>query len=452
MLDFMGPIAFLNHVPGIEIHLIHDTLSPVPSGNASLFSNDRFGGVWLQPTYTLDNAPPLDVLLVPGGNGAPRITTDRKWDQFVAKVYPDLQYLYSVCTGASIVARSGIIDGKRATTNKAAFNWVMTQGPNVSWVKEARWVVDGNIWTSSGECVRSRNDSQISEPCRFRLGVEAGTDMAYAFVSAIYGERLAQSITNFIEYVPITNSSYDPFAALYNLSTPAPATQSISPSRRQVAPTSRWGILAFPGFIGLDVIGVGSYIEHTSLQAAYPGNISLIAHSLSPVRTASLALNGGPQLVPTNVLSNPPEIDILIVPGLATAGPFPYHDELVAYIRTVYPTLKHIMSVGTGSMLLAAAGVLDGRKATTSKALFYPATAPFRGKEHHIEWTTGRWVRDGNVWTTSGSAACLDATNALSIDLFGEAVTLKAANQLEYTPRTNASSDPFASIWGVRGH
>lgn len=146
----MGPLAFLNHIPGIEIHVISDSLSPVPSGNVSS-SNDRFGGEYYQPTHTMDNAPPLDVLLIPGGLGTRRITTDRRWDQFIAKIYPNIQYIYSVCTGASVVARSGILDGRRATTNKAAFAWVMTQGPKVNWVKEARWVVDGNIWTSSGE-------------------------------------------------------------------------------------------------------------------------------------------------------------------------------------------------------------------------------------------------------------------------------------------------------------
>lgn len=275
--------------------------------------------------------------------------------------------------------------------------------------------------------------------------------MAYTFVSAIYGKQLAESITNFIEYIPITNSSYDPFAALYNLTSSAPLMRSESLSRRDnnSAPTSQWGILCFPGFVGLDIVGVGSYIEFVSLQPAFPGNISLIAHSLEPVRTASVAVNGGQQVIPTFKLSDPPaQFDVLVVPGLTVPGPFPYHDELVAYIRVVYPTVKHIISVGTGSMLLAAAGILDGRKATTSKALFHPATAPFLGRRN-ITWTTGRWVRDGNVWTTSGTASSLDATNALSIDLYGEAATNQAAISLEYIPRTNSSDDPFASVWGL---
>ncbi|KAF8323300.1 class I glutamine amidotransferase-like protein [Clavulina sp. PMI_390] len=274
--------------------------------------------------------------------------------------------------------------------------------------------------------------------------------MAYAFVSAIYGEHLAESITNFIEYIPITNSSYDPFAALYNLTTPSAAAIYDSPLRRQITSTSQWGIVIFPGFVGLDMVGAGAYIEYVSLQAAFPGNISLIAHTLDDVPTASLALNGGQHLVPTHTFSNPPSgLDVLVIPGMTSAGPFPYHDEIVRFIQRTYPTLKHVLSVGTGSMLLAAAGLLDGRQATTSKALFRPATAPFL-HGHNITWTAGRWVRDGNVWTTSGTASSLDAVNALSIDLYGEVATTKAAIMMEYTPRTNASDDPFASVWGVR--
>lgn len=151
-LDILGPLAYLNRVPGINIFFIHDNLSPVPSGNGTLFTNSVFAGQYYQPMYTLDNAPPLDVLIIPGGFGTWPLVDDPKWARFVAKVYPNLQYLYSVCTGAAVVARAGLINGKRATTNKAYWDWVTSNGPHVHWVSEARWVIDGNIWTSSGMC------------------------------------------------------------------------------------------------------------------------------------------------------------------------------------------------------------------------------------------------------------------------------------------------------------
>lgn len=149
-LDVMGPLAFFNSLPDVRIHIIHDSYSPVSSGD-NWPSDDRFAGQLYMPTHTMDDAPEIDVLVVPGGWATRRLVNDTRWDQFVLRTYPNLKYIFSICTGASIVARSGVLDGRRATTNKAAYRWVESQGPRVSWIAEARWVVDGNIWTSSGE-------------------------------------------------------------------------------------------------------------------------------------------------------------------------------------------------------------------------------------------------------------------------------------------------------------
>lgn len=71
----------------------------------------------------------------------------------------------------------------------------MTQGPNVDWVRQARWVTDGNIWTASG--------------------VSAGIDMIYAFIAAEYGEGVAKGLAQSGEYVRNTDSTDDQFATLY---------------------------------------------------------------------------------------------------------------------------------------------------------------------------------------------------------------------------------------------
>jgi len=282
----------------------------------------------------------------------------------------------------------------------------------------ARWVVDGNIWTSSG--------------------VEAGTDMAYAFLSQVYGKNFAQDITTLLEYVPVDNSSDDPFAAYYNLTSPS---KPIPPVLND-SPFTYWALLVYPGIIALDAISVASYPEFVTLQPGFPGNLSTIAPTLDPVQMSSIVLGGGQTIIPTHQISNPPpQIDVLIVPGLPTAGPFPYQDQLAAFIRQTYPTVQNIISVGTGSMLLGYSGILEGRRATTSKSLFSAATAPF--KNHNITWTYDRWVRDGNVWTSSGTASGLDAGNALTTSMFGPNVTFWATLNMEYVPNTNSSWDPF---------
>ena len=137
----------------------------------------------------------IDVLIVPGGVGTRNDMTAEI--DFVKRMYPSLKAVLSVCTGATILARAGVLDGRRATTNKRAWEWATSNGPNVNWIGEARWVVDGNITTGSG--------------------ISAGIDATYAFVSDNYGETIAQELADSAEYVRWTDPDHDPFAKRWNV-------------------------------------------------------------------------------------------------------------------------------------------------------------------------------------------------------------------------------------------
>jgi transcriptional regulator GlxA family with amidase domain len=111
-------------------------------------------------------------------------------------VYPSLKYLITVCNGSVLVARAGVLDGKRATTNKSA--WKLTEErPQVNWVSHARWVVDGNIWSS--------------------FGISPRLDVTFAFISTVYGATVAEEVANMLEYERHTDPSWDPFAELAGL-------------------------------------------------------------------------------------------------------------------------------------------------------------------------------------------------------------------------------------------
>lgn len=151
----------------------------------------------LNPTHTFDTAPnDLDVLLVPGGAAARAGTLTAEID-YVRKTYPGLQYLITVCTGAGIAAKAGVLDGKRATTNKAAWATITAMGPGVEWTSPARWVVDGNVWTSSG--------------------VTSGIDLIFAFIESVYGEEYAHRLQGVTEHKRTLDPCDDPFAAWYNI-------------------------------------------------------------------------------------------------------------------------------------------------------------------------------------------------------------------------------------------
>ena len=103
----------------------------------------------------------------------------------------------SVCTGSAILAKAGLLNGRQATTNKAAYEWVRTQGPDVFWQPHARWVEDGNYFTSSG--------------------VSAGIDMSLVVISRLFGEEKAEAIAVSAEYEWHRDPDWDPFAKVHGL-------------------------------------------------------------------------------------------------------------------------------------------------------------------------------------------------------------------------------------------
>ncbi|KAL8767614.1 MAG: hypothetical protein Q9209_005944 [Squamulea sp. 1 TL-2023] len=207
-LDAFGPLNCLNDLSRLPIHndnpitlsIIASTIEPVSTQNPS--SPSPVFGQSVLPTHTLDNAPPLDVLLVPGGMGLFKSHDDlAPLVHFIKSRYPTLHSIISICNGASLLALSGVLNGKRATTNKKLFREI-TQHPslsqrNIQWVKQARWVEDGNIWTSSG--------------------VSAGVDVTLAWIGRVYGEDVARVIAEGLEYTRQVDSGRDEFAQVWGL-------------------------------------------------------------------------------------------------------------------------------------------------------------------------------------------------------------------------------------------
>jgi putative intracellular protease/amidase len=100
--------------------------------------------------YDLAHSPQFQMLLVPGGIGTRREVENRPVLDFIRSRSAEAEVVMSVCTGAGLLARAGLLDGRRATTNKQVFEWPVSQGPRVTWVRQARWVEDGKFVTSSG--------------------------------------------------------------------------------------------------------------------------------------------------------------------------------------------------------------------------------------------------------------------------------------------------------------
>lgn len=142
--------------------------------------------------HTLADAPPWDILVVPGGFGTRALVKDESFLEWLALADERSAITATVCTGSALLARTGRLDGRPATSNKIAWDWVIEQGPRVQWQRRARWVDDGDVLTSSG--------------------VSAGTDMALALISRLNGREMALAAARNMEYIWNEDASNDAFA------------------------------------------------------------------------------------------------------------------------------------------------------------------------------------------------------------------------------------------------
>ncbi|MEM7060790.1 MAG: DJ-1/PfpI family protein [Pseudomonadota bacterium] len=188
-LDFYGPIEMLgDHVPGaVDIKIVAETLEPVPSYHGIRTTVDR----------TLADATDYDMILIPGGDAAPLDPINTAINDWIIETSETAEYVMAVCTGTVLLATTGLLDGRRATTNKKDFSATVHHGPNVEWVREARWVEDGKFYTSSG--------------------VSAGMDMSLAVMAKIFGQKAAEDIAIGTEYEWHEDPSWDPFAKMAGL-------------------------------------------------------------------------------------------------------------------------------------------------------------------------------------------------------------------------------------------
>ncbi|KAF8470637.1 ThiJ/PfpI [Kalaharituber pfeilii] len=180
-LDQAGPVdllssltpAYLSYEPNLpappipfQFHYIttHPTLEPV---NAT-------GGPSMNPTHTLATCPKLDVLLIPGPE--PTFTPSTELKDFLIAKYEESDHVLTVCTGALVLARTGVLRGKNAASNKMALKTLASanatreelRSHGVNWARSGRWVRDGKVWSSAG--------------------VTAGMDMASAWLSTSKAE------------------------------------------------------------------------------------------------------------------------------------------------------------------------------------------------------------------------------------------------------------------------
>lgn len=182
LLDVYGPLEMFGNVgEQLKIVTVAEKACAVASAQGPRSVAD----------YGFADCPPLDLIHVPGGFGAVRQARNDAMLNFLRERSRDARLTLSVCNGSGLIAAAGILDGRRATTNKQFFTLTAAQGAKVDWVRKARWVDDGDVVTSSG--------------------VSAGMDMALAVIRRLFGDEMAESIAAATEYEWHRDPEWDPF-------------------------------------------------------------------------------------------------------------------------------------------------------------------------------------------------------------------------------------------------
>ena len=183
LLDLFGPLEMFGVLNDkIEIILVSESKKIVSSSQGPRVISD----------LTLHEADYFDILLIPGGLGTRKEVNNIQLINFIKNLSDKALYVAAVCTGAALLAKTGLLDNLTATTNKIAFEWGRSQRLKVDWKYQARWVEDGKYFTSSG--------------------VSAGIDMSLDVIQKIFGEYTALNVARLTEYVWNSNKESDPFA------------------------------------------------------------------------------------------------------------------------------------------------------------------------------------------------------------------------------------------------
>jgi len=181
VLDFCGPFEVLS-VTRLHEERRREEASPFDvrliAERAAMVS--AAGGLKVTPDHTLADCPALDWLVVPGGWGTRREVDNERITQWIARTAKQVALLASVCTGALLLGRAGVLDGLSATTHWRALDLLRQIAPGARVVDDQHVVEAGSVVTSAG--------------------IAAGIDMALRLVAREHGEAIARATARYMEY------------------------------------------------------------------------------------------------------------------------------------------------------------------------------------------------------------------------------------------------------------
>ena len=183
VLDFAGPFEVFSRtrtMPGIESRRSDDAapfrVFTVAKTTDSVFAT---GALKVVPEYLFKTAPRIDLLVVPGGFGTRALLDDQETLAWIGTVAADASQTTSVCTGSLLLAKAGLLEGRRATTHWGALDLLASLDADIIVDRNSRYVDDGIITSA---------------------GVSAGIDMTFYVVEGHCGREVADETARYIDY------------------------------------------------------------------------------------------------------------------------------------------------------------------------------------------------------------------------------------------------------------
>ena len=183
VLDFAGPFEVFSRTrlePGVDARRSEES-APFEVFTVARTRDPIFatGGLQVVARHGFADAPRIDLLVIPGGFGTRPLLDDQEVLDWIRRTAATARKLTSVCTGSLLLAKAGLLEGKRATTHWAALDLLESLASGFT-VDRTERVVDDGVITSAG--------------------VASGMDMAFYVVEQLFGKPVADETAKYIEY------------------------------------------------------------------------------------------------------------------------------------------------------------------------------------------------------------------------------------------------------------
>lgn len=176
VLDFTGPYEVFNDVNRVTGENYFQVFTISENGDQITARN----GLKIIPDFSIENCPAPDILIIPGGQGRKIVMNDIIVTGWITEQYKKLELLLSVCTGAFIIGKTGLLKGLKATTHHESYTEFEETFRDTELVKNVKYIDNGKIITSGG--------------------IASGIDMSLYVIGKLLGKDIAQLVKTHLEY------------------------------------------------------------------------------------------------------------------------------------------------------------------------------------------------------------------------------------------------------------